>query len=95
MTHVERQGPHISGKGSLINRGTSSLFDIPTKLDPAGQSYISLAVAPSTEIEFDGQARPKKEYENTYQMEPSQRYCRALYIYLKSMNILRIYTLDT
>lgn len=74
MTHVERQAPHISGKGSLMNRGTSSLFDIPSKLEPAGQSYISLAVAPSTEIDIEGPARPKIEYENTYQMEPPQRF---------------------
>ncbi|XP_071838302.1 dynein light chain Tctex-type 5-like isoform X2 [Apostichopus japonicus] len=72
MTTMEKRAPHISGKGSTMAHGKSSLFDIPAKLDPVGSSLISLAVAPN--LDMDYVTKPKVEYENTYRMDPLDRF---------------------
>ncbi|PIK51709.1 outer arm dynein light chain 1 [Apostichopus japonicus] len=69
---MEKRAPHISGKGSTMAHGKSSLFDIPAKLDPVGSSLISLAVAPN--LDMDYVTKPKVEYENTYRMDPLDRF---------------------
>lgn len=84
MTTMEKRAPHISGKGSTMAHGKSSLFDIPAKLDHVGSSLISLAVAPN--LDMDYVTKPKAEYENTYRMDPLDRWAGVFCFFTKSVS---------
>ncbi|XP_033101012.1 tctex1 domain-containing protein 1-B-like [Anneissia japonica] len=68
------ENPRLEAQSSMITKKKSSFFELTRRNFKPGNSYISMACAPSFENLEEYEHRGEIEVENTYRMDPPKRF---------------------
>ncbi|XP_071952697.1 dynein light chain Tctex-type 5-B-like [Antedon mediterranea] len=66
--------PRLEARSSMLGKNKSSFFELTRRNVKAGNSYVSMACAPSLEDLEDDEHKGEVEVENTYRMDPPKRF---------------------